>query len=251
MSIEPQVAIEEKKVTETPPVAQATEQTKQPESENVALSEANKVNWKQFREEREKERKEKEEANKRAAEESQRAAARQAEVEALKAALSAVVQKKEPEYDASEESEEVRIEKKVNAALEKRLQKDEEDRQKREIAEIPRKLQGTFSDFSQVVSQENIDYLEYHYPEVHQGFKNAKESYETWAALYKTIKRFVPNLDSKKEAARIDKNLSKPQSMSQAGMSSTGDSAPRRGDITEEKRLANWARMQKTIKGMK
>ena len=250
MSIEPQVVSEEKKVTETAPVAQATEQVKQPESENVALSEPNKVNWKQFREEREKERKEKEEANRRASEEAKRSADRQAEVEALKAALSAVVQKPTPQDDVEDEDEETRIERKVNAALEKRVKRDDEERQKKEVAEIPRKLQQTFGDFNNVVSQENIDYLEYHYPEVHAGFKNAKESYETWAALYKTIKRFVPNLDGKKEAARIEKNLSKPQSMSQAGMSTTGDGAPHQ-DMSEERRKSNWARMQRTIKGMK
>ena len=110
-------------------------------------------------------------------------------------------------------------------------------------------MQSTFSDFNQVCSQENLDYLQYHYPEVAAGFKHAPDTFETWANIYKAMKRFVPNPDSKKDQARIEKNLAKPQSMSVPGSTQTGDHAPM--DLSEKRRQDNWQRMQRVMKGAK
>ena len=204
------------------------------------------INWKKFRETREKERKEKEAADKRAAE-------KEAEAAALKSAMEALLNKSQPQgqsySEQTEETEEQRIERKVQESLLRNEQKREEERRKRDVAELPQKLQSTFSDFNQVCSQENLDYLQYHYPEVAAGFKHAPDTFETWANIYKAMKRFVPNPDSKKDQARIEKNLAKPQSMSVPGSTQTGDHAPM--DLSEKRRQDNWQRMQRVMKGAK
>lgn len=202
-------------------------------------------NWKKFREKREQERKEKEAADKRAAE-------KEAEANALKAAMEALLNKNQSAQSVAEETEETeeqRIDRKVQEHLLRSQQKADEERRKREVAELPVRMQQTYNDFGQVCSQENLDYLQYHYPEVAAGFKYAPDSFETWSNIYKTLKRFVPNPDSKKDVARIEKNLAKPQSMSIPGSTQTGDHAPT--ELTEKRRADNWARMQKTLKGAK
>jgi hypothetical protein len=233
-----QVNEPETKVAEKQDTLQAAPQ------ENKTTEDTQEQNWRKFREAREKERKEKEAAEKRAIE-------REAEAAALKAAMEALVNKPQPtsQSEESEETEEQRIERKVQEMLLKNQRKMEEERQKKEIAELPQKLQHTFGDFNQVCSQENLDYFQYHYPEVAAGFKHAPDTFETWANLYKAMKRFIPNPDSKKDQARIEKNLNKPQSLSLPGMTQTGDHAPT--EITEKRRQDNWARMQRVMKGTK
>lgn len=204
------------------------------------------INWKKFRETRERERKEKEASDKRAAD-------KEAEASALKAAMEALLNKSQPQQqqysESSEETEEQRIERKVQESLLRNEKKREEERQRREIADLPQKLESTFSDFKQVCSQENMDYLQYHYPEVAAGYKHAPDTFETWANIYKAMKKFVPNPDSKRDERRIEKNLAKPQSMSVPGSTQTGDSAPT--ELTEKRRQDNWLRMQKVLKGAK
>lgn len=206
------------------------------------------INWKKFRETRERERKEKEAADKRAND-------REAEANALKLAMEALLNKSQPQAQVQsygeqpEETEEQRIDRRVQESLNRNEKNREVERRKREISELPQKLQSTFSDFNQVCSQENMDYLQYHYPEVAAGYKHAPDTFETWANIYKAMKKFVPNPDSGRDQKRIEKNLAKPQSMSIPGSTQTGDHAPT--ELSEKRRQDNWARMQRTIKGAK
>ncbi len=204
------------------------------------------INWKKFRETRERERKEKEASDKRAAD-------REAEANALKLAMEALLNKSQPQQqqysEPAEETEEQRIERKVQESLQRNDKKREEERVKRELADLPRKLETTFTDFKQVCSQENMDYLKYHYPEVAAGYEHAPDTFEVWANIYKALKKFVPNPDSGRDQKRIEKNLAKPQSMSIPGSTQTGDHAPT--ELSEKRRQDNWARMQRTMKGTK
>lgn len=223
-------------VQQTTPVAEASKPVEETQEQ---------INWRKFRQERERERKEKAESDKRLAE-------KEKEALALKAALDSVLNKPAPQQqyvDEGEETEDQRIEKKVNKVLQEKEKTYEIERQKREAAELPQKLVSTFSDFNEVCSQENMDYLQYHYPDVYAGFKHSSGNFDVWAGLYKTIKRFVPNVDGRKEMAKIEKNLSKPQSMSTPGATQTGDHAPT--ELTEKRRQDNWVRMQRTMKGLK
>lgn len=211
--------------------------------QNVEPETQEQINWKKFREERALERKQKEAADKRAAE-------KEAEAQALKAAMDALLNKptqsNHNEY-ADDEDEDVKIQKKIDAALSVRERQLEEQRRQREHAEFPQRLASTYTDFNDVCSTENLDYLEFHYPEVANAFKHAPDGFDKWSSVYKAVKRFVPNTNSLKDQKKAEKNFNKPQSMAASGMTQTGDTAPMQLD--DKRRADNWARMQKVMKG--
>jgi hypothetical protein len=240
--------------TESNPVEQKVQEQVTIENKNSETS-SNKeetspkssADWQKFREARAQERKQ--------AEEMQRQAEKSAaEASALKAALEAIVSKPSPQqnqnnYYDQEETEEQRIDKRVNDALAKRDAEYERQRKEREHQEFPQKLQSTFSDFNQVCSTENLDYLEYHYPEVAEAFKHSPDGYQKWAAVYKAVKRFVPNIDGRKEMARAEANLAKPQSISSPTASTSGQGVGA-SRLDDGRKRANWERMQKQMKGI-
>jgi hypothetical protein len=218
-------------------IAQKTETVQQP-TETVE-----QLNWKKFRQEREEERK-----AKAAAEELARK--KQAENEALQRALEAVVSKptKVMQEEEIEVSEDQKIEIKVQEALRKREMEWEKQRVEKEQKELPQRLNSNYKDFNQICTSENLDYLEYHYPEVAEPYKHMPDGYQKWEGLYKAIKRFIPVKESNKESKKAENNLSKPGALSRPGMTQSGDQAPVMMD--DSRRAANWARMQKIIKGI-
>lgn|SRR5574338_705192 len=240
MEQETQTIVENKEIVQ--PVEEAKQEA--PQQETIE-----QINWKKFRQDREIERKQKEEALKRAAE-------KEAEAQALKAAMEAILNKPQPQqtpqqnpYYQEDLTEDQRIEAKVAAALAAKEQQLEAERKRREAQELPQKLASTFTDFNTVCSTENLDYLEYHYPEVALAFRHAPDGYDKWAAVYKAVKRFVPVPDSRKDQAKAEKNFNKPQSMSVPGVTQVGDTAPIQLD--DKRRADNWARMQAVMKGRK
>ncbi len=206
----------------------------------------NEINWRKFRQQREVERKQKEEAEKIASEE-------RAKAEAMKAALDALLNKPTPSqqsnYQFEDETEEQKIDKRVNALLAQREAEAERQRQQREIQEFPQKLNSTFNDFNQVCTTENLDYLEYHYPEVAQAYKQLPDGFDKWAGIYKALKRFIPNVDGKKDAAKADRNFLKPQSSGTPTTTQPGKDV-HANRISDEKKAENWKRMQSAIKGL-
>ncbi len=204
-------------------------------------------NWKKFREEREKERKMLEETRKKA-EESERQAA------ALKAALEAVTNRPSPvaqqEYSyQQEDTEEQRIQKAVSKAIADSERRREDQHRAKEAEELPNKLAQTYPNFNEVCSDDNLDYMQYHYPEIYNSWKSTPDSFDKWGNVYKAVKRFIPNVDnSRRDEKKIEQNMKKPQSMSVPGVTPTGDSAPYK--IDDKRRSDNWQRMQRTIKGL-
>ncbi len=152
-------------------VAQAKPET--PSKKETAESEPPEdPNWRAFREGRKKDRMEREAAEKRASE-------KEAEAAALKAAMEAAFSKSAPtpqayqQYygmnqpsDQSDETEEQKIDRKVNEALAKKEEQFRRQAAEEEQREYPKRLMRDFPDFSRVCSQENLDYLDYHYPEI-------------------------------------------------------------------------------------
>lgn len=206
--------------------------------------------WDAFRQARAQERKQAEEMSKQA----QKSAA---EAAALKAALESALQRpvqQQPQqgygYEQQEETEEQRIEKKVAEAIARKEQEYEKQRREREQAEYPQRLVSTYNDFNQVCNEENLDYLEYHYPEVASAFKQSPEGYDKWSAIYRAVKRFVPNTDSRKDAAKAERNLSKPGSISSPSVSQGGGQQTPASRLDDDRKAANWARMQRAIKGI-
>lgn len=246
MTIDTTPSIPDQKITDQPVVSQDKVETQA--SSSTFSSPVQEANWKKFREEREKERAAKAEAEKQIQQERERSRQKEEENAALKAALEQIVNKPVHENVTDEDQEKI-IEKKIADALQKHTKQQEEFQKKRELDEMPKRLTQTYTDFNHVVTTENVDYLAFHYPEVWAAYKNAPENYETWSALYKTIKRFIPNTDGKREQQRIEKNLNKPQSMSQPGMASSGDITP--SIKLEDKYKANWSRMSRIMKGTK
>lgn len=215
-------------------------------------------NWKAFREARKRDRADKEVAERKAAD-------KEAEVAALKAAMDAAFSAKSspsPQayqqyygmnqpYDHTEEDEEQKIERKVNALLAKREEQYRKQAADEENREYPKRLMRDLPDFGQVCSQENLDYLDYHYPEVSRPLQRLGEGYDKWHDTYYAVKKLIPNhANAKKEAARADININKPRSMSSSGASPTGEPVREGFQDTEARRAANWQRMNRTMKGM-
>ena len=205
-------------------------------------------NWKAFREARKKDRLEREAAEKKAYEKEQEIAALKAAMEAAFAKDNRPVSQSRDEY--SEETEDERIEKKVAAALALREKQYEMQQQQREIEEYPKRLERTYPDFSQTISSENLDYLDYHYPEVTGPIKRLPDGEQKWADIYRAVKKFVPNnATAKKDSAQAVTNGLKPKSMSSTSITQPGEAMSSQR-LTDEKRAANWERMQKTLKGL-
>lgn len=246
MQPETQVKAEEK-ILQPQNIAQPiSEVNKVEENAPEIKSEENKNNWKAFREQRESERKAKEASDKMALEERARA-------EALKAALEAVTNKPQQQRyerdEVQEESEDERIQKKIDAALAKERVKFQQEQALREQQEFPQRIAQSFPDFNQICNTENLDYLEYHFPEIAVPFKHMPDGFEKWSSLYKAVKRFVPNTDSRKDQAKADKNMQKPGSLSAPSVAQGGNAMPG-ARLDEAKKAENWQRMQKVLKGL-
>lgn len=208
-------------------------------------------NWKAFREARKRDRLEREAAERKAKE-------KEAEALALKAALEAALDKRpapqqQQYYQDSfqpEESEDERIEKKVLAAIAAKEAEFNRQREQREQQEYPQRLNQQYPDFNEVVTQENLDYLEYHYPEIARAFQRVQNDYTKWEDIYRATKRLVPNsATAKKDAVRAEQNIMRPKSMSSIGASQTTDATPQHR-LSDDRKAANWERMQRTLKGL-
>ena len=131
--------------------------------------------------------------------------------------------------------------------LEKKEKEWEEKRKRQEFETYPQRLRQNYPDLNEICSEENLDYLDYHYPEVAKPLSMLPDGYEKWEGIYKAVKRFMPNKVSNQEMKRTERNLSKPVALSRPGMTQTGDHAPSLF-LTEEQRKKNWERMQRVMK---
>lgn len=206
-------------------------------------SESNKENWKKFREEREQERKARAEAERIAQQ-------KQQEAEALKAAMESILNKPQQQspYDQPQfnvDNDQDMIEKKVQAALEKERQRYQQEHEQQERQSLPSKLESTYRDFNHVCTTENLDYFEYHYPEIAKAYRYMPEGFDKWSSIYQAVKRFVPQ-GHKEDQERMQENASKPKSV----VPSMIDTKPQTAGwkLTEERKRENWARMQRERK---
>jgi len=212
------------------------------ESSPDIKTEENKVNWANFREERERERKARLEAD-RISEK------RKLEADALRTAMEALVNKptqQEHNDPYSNESDEQRVEKMVATALAKERQKYQEEQKIRDQEQLPKILKQNFKDFDQVCNSENLDYLEFHYPEVTAAFKYMPDGVEKWSSIYNTVKKFVPYSNKNSDSKRVEENMKKPQISTPA----ITDTQPKGSAwiLSDERKKANWERMQKDRK---
>ncbi len=213
-------------------------------------------NWKAFREARKIDRELMKAAEKKAAE-------KEAEATALKEAMEAAFARNAPSQQAQQqyygmnqteipdETEDQRIEKKVNALLAQKEQQFAKQQQEREQIELPNRLKRDFPDFDKVCSQENLDYLDYHFPEVSRPLDRLPQGYERWHDIYHAVKKLIPNqANVKKDMARADNNMNRPKSISSATQTPPGENTKQSWQEMEQRRSANWSRMQKILKGV-
>lgn len=230
-----------------------------PVADKVAEETPEQINWRKFRAQREADRRAKEESDRKAAETERAAKAIQEAMAAMAmnqaAAPQAYVANQAAPGIARDEIPtggqvidlvDKRIEDGIAKGLKEANERAEAERRAQEAAELPIKLKTVHGDFDQVCTAENIDYLEYHYPEVAAGFKHMPDGFEKWSNLYKAVKRFV-NVNSEKDKATAMANYNKPKSISVPGITQTGDSPPT--IISDQRRKDNWARMQRVMRG--
>jgi len=211
--------------------------------ENSKEENSKDINWKKFREKREEERKQAEEEGK---------ARKKAEAEAalLKEALKQQVNKgTEEKAESSDWDIDAEYVNKKDLA---ELVKNQliEERKRAEAAELPKILRTQMPDFDNVCSQSNVDYFEFHHPEISSALSHMPDSAEKWSLLYRSIKKYLPSaaLGGEKDRQKMEANSQKPQSASSAAISQMGNSHTL-GNITEAQKRDNWRKMQENIKG--
>jgi len=211
--------------------------------------------WRAFREGRKKDRDERLAAERRAEE-------KEREIQALKAAMEASFSKSGPTPQAYQQhygldqtgelSEEQMLEKKLEQLMDAREKKARQLQAQKELQEFPNKLRKDFPDFDQVCSHENLDYMDYHFPEVARPLDRLSEGYDKWYDIYHAVKKFIPNhSNGKRDAQAMQNNSNKPKSMATSTVTQDGQGVHRESwQETEQRRQANWQRMQRLLKGV-
>lgn len=241
------VAEEKEKIQETQP---ADTKPKDEQQETVE-----QINWRKFREKREEERKA---AEKAIAEEKERTEKARAEAKALKEAIDALVASgnsgrtdgnelsgsSNPNSGSGSDSD-------ISSIVAREIERVEREREKiraeQERREWPQRLSRECADFDKVCTAENLDYLEYHHPEIAAPFKDLPDGYNKWKNIYAVLKKMIPNPTSTKDEARMDRNLAKPKSISTPGLPTGGEGAP--SLIDDARKMNNWKRMQQVMRG--
>jgi len=219
----------------TKEVTQSTVAVQQTEAEPQNPAE---VNWKNFREARKREREEKLQLERKTQEQ-------ESQMAAMKAAMESMIK---PQTESVELSDDDILNQKVAKALQAERDRFTTEQRLKEQQELPYKIRSVFPDFEQVCSQENMDYLDYHYPEVSKALESMPDGFEKYATIYKAAKRFLPNTNAQKEVDKAKANLSKPQSISKVGSDASITEDSRRY-LDDKRRSDNWLRMQKIMRG--
>ncbi len=250
MTVNTEVKVEQPLSQDKVETPTAAKEEVKPSSVDVAPEQTQEdPNWRAFREARKLDRAAKEAAEKRAAE-------KEAEAAALKAAMEAAFSKTQynqpqNEYGHEEETEDQRIEKKIQQALAAKEAQYMREAQEREQREYPQRLKQSYPDFDNMISQENLDYLDFHYPEVSRPLQRLQDGFDKWSDIYHAVKKFVPNhASAKKDVQKADINQMKPKSMSSMPNPPPVGKAQESWRETEQRRAARFAEMKRIINGV-
>lgn len=136
--------------------------------------------------------------------------------------------------------------------LKKTISDLEERFHKRESENVIERLRGKYSDFDDVVSEENIAYLKQHDPELAESIEHLKhDPYRQGIAAYKMLKKtdYYLNRNSMQDKAKAIENGKKPVSVNavkKAGALSEANKFDR--GLTPELRKQLWQEMQEVRK---
>lgn len=226
-----------------------------PEEQQAPVETPEEINWRKVREaQKEKDRALEEERAKAKAQEEQMASMRQALEAALAAkGAPALTQSQQDQMIADLMEEDIptggeikkylkqSVPNLIKSAIKEYEAEQAKARQEQEIREIPVKLVQRHTDYGEVVNNDTVAYLEYHYPHVAKALSVLPESLEKWEGVYETIKKLVPTI-AKADQGRIDNNLAKPQRGSVPSANTNETGSPRR--LSQEEKDANWKRLQ-------
>lgn len=122
----------------------------------------------------------------------------------------------------------------------------------REAETVDERLQAKYSDFDDVVSQENIEYLKLNEPELAFSLRAlANDPYAQGVAAYKLLKKIVPQKQSVPvEKLKAEKNVQKPISVNAAPKASTplGNAHMFENGLTPELKAQLYKEMQEARK---
>lgn len=178
------------------------EQTKEPEDEA-------EKNWRAVREKR----KEDEIIRK---EQTKKIEEQQEMLKAMEALLSKQNQPAQPQNQSEEEEihpEEWVTGEKLQKILEKDRKERDKLRQQEEQRQTQQRIKSSFPDMDQVLSQDNLAYLEYHEPEIAAGIAQIQDPYLQVANAYKTVKRLVPQVTDQ-DRKKMERTQNTPGSLS-------------------------------------
>lgn len=224
-----------------PVVNPATETVPQPQAE--AQENQGQIDWRKFREERERQRKQEQQQKANEQSEYQKNVALQ---NALNAALDKKLASQNQGYVQTEEDDiDKRIEARVNAKVAELEKRNQEERARLELQRLPSEHQ----DFNKVCSQENMDYLEFHYPHLVQSFNSQPDTYQKWKGIYETAKKLIPNKDAAAQNARADYNQSKPKPLSSVASGSVIAEKSGSQFLSEADKRAIYENAQRKLKG--
>lgn len=123
----------------------------------------------------------------------------------------------------------------------------------RDYDTVDERLQAKYSDFDQIVSQENIEFLKQNEPELAYSLKAlASDPYAQGVAAYKLIKKVLPgtNKNVSVDKRKAETNLQKPISVNAAPKATTplGNAHMFENGLTAELKAQLWKEMQEAKK---
>lgn len=134
----------------------------------------------------------------------------------LKQAIQSHAQPKtsEDEEDSGIDDDDI-VEGKAYNKLYKKVESLERSYQIDKIATVPDRLKSKFSDFDQVVTQENVEKLKQAEPELYSSITSGSDLYAKGVSAYKTLKALgiaTPSQDYSSDKEMVQQNQIKPRS---------------------------------------
>lgn len=155
----------------------------------------------------------------------------------------------QPDYGVQEDD---LIEGKHFIQLKKELEEMKSSWKQKELATVDERLKARFPDFSQVVSRENIEYLNNNHPEMAEALASYNDPYKKAVAAYEYMKLVAPSPQVYEEKKKAEENMKKPVSVNAVNKQSVlGDAKAFENGLTltPEAQKHYWREMNEAISG--
>lgn len=134
--------------------------------------------------------------------------------------------------------------------LKREIKKLKSDLNRKEISSVEERVQTKFSDYSDVVSKDNIELLKQKEPELAQSIYHIKDPYSQAVAAYKLIKNTIAgNNENSLEKRKAMENSQKPVSVNAiTKQSAIGNAHLFENGLTKDLKSQLWKEMQSAMK---